>query len=49
MSQEVRTVQLSIKSGPGGYAALFVALGVAGLAIGWLAPDLTPAPARPRS
>jgi hypothetical protein len=34
-------VQLSIKRGFGRYTALFVGLGAAGLAIGWIGPDIT--------
>jgi hypothetical protein len=34
-------VQLSVKRTFGRYTALFVGLGAAGLAIGWLSPDIT--------
>jgi hypothetical protein len=34
-------VQLSIKRGFSRYTVLFVGLGAAGLAIGWMGPDLT--------
>jgi hypothetical protein len=34
-------VQLSIKRGFGRYTALLVGLGAAGLAIGWIGPDIT--------
>ncbi|MCW2885552.1 MAG: hypothetical protein QOE54_1662 [Streptosporangiaceae bacterium] len=36
-------MQLSVKRGFGRYTALFVGLGAAGLAIGWLGPDVTAA------
>jgi hypothetical protein len=36
-------VQLSVKRTFGRYTALFVGLGAAGLAIGWLGPDITAA------